>query len=352
MTSEPSRLPRIGAVVLAAGLSSRMGANKLLVPLWGKPLVRHAVEAAVASRAATVVVVTGNNTDDVKVALTGLTARLVKNDEYTKGLSTSLKCGVRALPDDCDGAVILLGDMPLVTANLIDGLIAAFDPAQERAIVVPLRGGRRGNPVLWARRFFPEMLALEGDAGAKGLMTLHQDMIYELDAADDGPFVDIDTPGALAAYESVSDPLYTKDVLRLAAEAKSAGRLPRPHGSHTEYNPACADRSTVDLIVEGGRIAAMAQDTKACVLAQASASILGAALPGRTYDDLVKLKSEVAAMFVSRKPPDEPFAPYAVLSDVAKYPSRQTCVLLPIEAALKAFEASQARKPGGQGSKD
>ena len=148
----------------------------------------------------------------------------------------------------------------------------------------------------------------------------------------------------------MSDPLYSKEVLRLAAEAKGAGRLPAPHGTHTEHNPACADRSTVDLIIEDGRVAAMAHDTKACVLAQASASVL-AALPGRTYDDLVALRAQVADMFEGRKPPAEPFARYAALSGVAKYPSRQKCVLLPIEAALKAFEASQARKPSGEGRK-
>ncbi|HEY0281129.1 MAG TPA: NTP transferase domain-containing protein [Rhizomicrobium sp.] len=350
MIAQPPRVPRIGAVVLAAGLSSRMGANKLLMPLWGRPLIRHAVEAAVASSADPVIVVTGQHAKEVENSLNGLTVRFVENKEYSKGLSASLKCGLRALPEDCDGAVILLGDMPLVTSSLIDRLIAAFDPVQERAIVVPVRGGRRGIPVLWAKRFFPEMLALEGDQGAKDLLARHQDLIYEIDAADDGPLIDFDTPEALAAYEAMSDPLYTKAVLRLAAEAKRAGRLPDPHGTYTERNPVCSDRSTVDLIIEGGRIAAMAHDTKACVLAQASASIL-AALPGCTYDDLVKLKADVASMLESGKPPAEPFAPYAALSDVAKYPSRQKCVLLPIDAALKAFEASQAREPGSQGSK-
>jgi len=225
VTAEASRLLRIGAVVLAAGVSSRMGANKLLMPLWGKPLVRHAVEAAAASRAATVVVVTGNSSKEVEDSLDGLTVSFVENKEFAKGLSTSLKCGLRALPDDCDGAVILLGDMPAISPNLLDRLIAAFDPAQGRAIVVPTRGGRRGNPVLWARRFFPEILALEGDTGAKRLMVLHRDLVHELEAADDGPFIDIDTPEALAAYETMSDPLYTKAVLRLAAEARTAERL-------------------------------------------------------------------------------------------------------------------------------
>ena len=198
MTALPSRLSRIGAVVLAAGLSSRMGANKLTMPLWGKPLIRHAVEAAASSRAMSVIVVTGNNAKDVETALDGMAVGFVENIEYTKGLSTSLKCGLRALPDDCDGAAILLGDMPLVTPQLIDGLIAAFDPGRGRAIMVPVRNGRRGNPVLWARRFFPEMLALEGDRGAKPLLATHLDQIYELEAADDGPLIDIDTPSLLA----------------------------------------------------------------------------------------------------------------------------------------------------------
>ena len=145
----------------------------------------------------------------------------------------------------------------------------------------------------------------------------------------------------------MSDPLYSKDVLRLAAEAKGAGRLPEPHGTGSEHNPACGDRSIVDLRIENGRIADMAQDTKACVLAQASASIL-AALPGHTYDDLLKLKAEVAEMLAGGNPPADPFAPYAALSKVAPYPNRHKCVLLPIDATLKAFEASQARKPGGQ----
>ena len=91
--------------------------------------------------------------------------------------------------------------MPLVTPQLIDGLIAAFDPARGRAIVVPVRHGRSGNPVLWARRFFPEMLALEGDTGAKLLLAAHLDLIYEMEADDDGPLIDIDTSEALAAYK-------------------------------------------------------------------------------------------------------------------------------------------------------
>src|SRR6185312_11130345 len=195
-------LPRIGAVVLAAGRSSRMGSNKLLEDIGGKKLVRRAVEAAVASAADPVVVVTGNEPEAVEAARHGLNVRFVENPEFAKGLSTSLKCGVNALPSDSDGAVVLLGDMPEVSAALVDTLVAAFDPAEDRAICVATRNGRRGNPVLWARRFFAEIANLQGDVGAKALMAAHDELVCEVEAADDAPLIDLDTREALDAYRS------------------------------------------------------------------------------------------------------------------------------------------------------
>jgi molybdenum cofactor cytidylyltransferase len=192
--------PKIAAVVLAAGLSSRMGRNKLLADLNGKPLLRHAAEAAVNSAADTVIVVTGNEADKAEAALKNLRLRTVHNPDYAKGLSSSLKAGIAAVPDDCDGAVVLLGDMPGVKSALIDKMIAAFDPEDGHAICVAARHGKRGNPVLWARRFFAEIMALEGDVGAKHLMATNDEMVCEVEAPDDGPLTDIDTPEALAAY--------------------------------------------------------------------------------------------------------------------------------------------------------
>ena len=198
----PAELPRIGAVVLAAGMSSRMGSHKLLEEIGGKPMVRRAVEAALGSAAGPVLVVTGNGAAKVRAALDGLKIQIVDNPDFTKGLSTSLKYGISALPDDCDGALILLADMPGVSSALIDKLIAAFDPAEERAICVATRHGRRGNPVLWARRFFPEIAGLEGDVGAKALMVAYDELVCEVEAPDDAPLVDIDTPEALEAYRA------------------------------------------------------------------------------------------------------------------------------------------------------
>jgi molybdenum cofactor cytidylyltransferase len=199
---EAPALPRIGAVVLAAGLSSRMGSNKLLAPVGGKPLVRHAVEAALVSAASPVIVVTGSGGAEVKSVLKGLPVTFAENPDAAKGLSESLKCGLSALPDVSNGVMFLLGDMPDVSTGLIDKLIAAFDPSEDRAICVATRHGKRGNPVLWARRFLPEIMALEGDIGAKHLMTVHAELVCEVEAGDDGPLTDIDTPEALAAYRA------------------------------------------------------------------------------------------------------------------------------------------------------
>jgi molybdenum cofactor cytidylyltransferase len=194
--------PKIAAVVLAAGMSSRMGSNKLLADINGKPLVRHAVEAALASAARPVIVVTGNEEEKTRKALSGLNVSFVANPDFAKGLSTSLKTGIAAVPPDRDGAMIILGDMPGISGALIDKLIAAFDPAEDRVICVATRKGKHGNPVLWARRFFSEIAAIEGDVGAKSLIGAYGELVCEVEAADDAPLIDIDTPEALEAYRA------------------------------------------------------------------------------------------------------------------------------------------------------
>ncbi len=196
---EERRPPRIAAIVLAAGQSRRMGAaNKLLCPVEGRPMVRWAVEAALGSRADPVIVVTGHRREAVAAALAGLPVRLVDNPDHAEGLSGSLRAGLAAVPAEVEGAVICLGDMPRITAGLLDRLIAAYDPAAGRTIVVPTRHGRRGNPVVWDRRFFAEMQGLSGDTGARALLVRHAAEVAELEAGDDAVLLDIDTPEALA----------------------------------------------------------------------------------------------------------------------------------------------------------
>jgi molybdenum cofactor cytidylyltransferase len=198
--SDVPHAPRIAAVVLAAGLSSRMGENKLLVDIGGQPLIRRTVQAALASHASPVIVVTGRDAERMEQVLSGLDVRFVENPDFAKGLSTSLKSGLKTVPPENDGVLIVLGDMPSVTPALLDTLIAAFDPVEGRAICVATHGGKRGNPVLWARRFFPEMMAVEGDVGAKHIMAANDEMVCEVEAPDDAPLLDIDTKEDLAAF--------------------------------------------------------------------------------------------------------------------------------------------------------
>lgn len=191
----------IGAAVLAAGRSTRFGANKLLQPLNGKPIVRRVVEAVLASRLEPVVVVTGHESERIKSVLATLPVTFADNPDYSTGLSSSLKRAVKALPDTCDGVMVILGDMPFVTQSLIDRLADCFAPGAGRGICVPVYRGQRGHPVVWARRFFPEILALEGDVGAKALMAQHQECVYELAVEDDGIHIDIDTKDDLTRHE-------------------------------------------------------------------------------------------------------------------------------------------------------
>lgn len=194
------RMPRIAAIVLAAGQSLRMGReNKLLAEVDGAPIVARVVDAVLASPARPVIVVVGHQADEVAASLKGKAVGFAKNPHFAEGLSTSLKAGIDALPADVDGALICLGDMPNVGAEQLGKLIAAFNPTEGRAICVPTFEGKWGNPVLWAARFFPEMRELSGDLGAKHLITRHADLVREVAMPGPGILIDIDTPEALAA---------------------------------------------------------------------------------------------------------------------------------------------------------
>lgn len=195
----PAGKPSIAAIILAAGQSRRMGrVNKLLAKIGGQPMVNRVVDAVLASKSAAVYVVVGHEGDAVRGVLADRNVRFVENPNFETGLSASLKCGIASLPDDIDGAVICLGDMPQVTAAEIDRLIDAFSPLEGRAICLPTYGGKRGNPVLWAKRFFSEMKDIEGDVGARHLIGVHDKYVTEVEMAGEGVLVDIDTPQALA----------------------------------------------------------------------------------------------------------------------------------------------------------
>ena len=190
----------VAAVVLAAGQSRRMGAtNKLLAEVDGVPMVVRVVDAALASQAAPVVVVTGFEAEQVRAVLTGRDVTFVHNPDFAGGMSTSVRAALGALPEDVDGALICLGDMPRMSAALIDQLIEAFNPLEGRAIVVPTYKGKRGNPVLWSAQYFAEMSALQGDVGARHLIGEHAEAVHEAAGHDSAATIDVDTPEALQA---------------------------------------------------------------------------------------------------------------------------------------------------------
>src|SRR5262249_39899629 len=180
---------------------TRMGSNKLVAELNGKPLIRIAAEQALASRADPVIVVTGHERERVEKALAGLAVRVVHNPDFADGLSTSLKAGLAAVPPEADGAIIGLGDMPQVRAAMIDRLIAAFDPARGALIVIPTIDGKRGNPVLWSRRFFPELAGLEGDVGDRHMIGAYGEAGVAVAAHRAAP-VDVCPPHALSALKA------------------------------------------------------------------------------------------------------------------------------------------------------
>src|SRR5262245_21411766 len=234
------QMAQVAAIVLAAGRSSRMGPqNKLLADIAGKPMVRRVAETALASKARPVLVVTGHQAAEVVAALRGtwaspieqgagrgvpsplvgegqggeesptshivvpptpspspegggetrrvsdgqlsrLDVTVVHNPDYATDLASSLKAGIRAVPAECDGVLILLGDMPRITAEHVDRLVDDFADAPEY-IVVPVHGARQGNPVIWPRRYFLALLQLEGDTGAKRLIAAHREDVREVE---------------------------------------------------------------------------------------------------------------------------------------------------------------------------
>ncbi len=195
--------PQVGAIVLAAGQSRRMGArNKLCAEVEGKPMVAWVVDHVAAAGVGPVVVVTGHEAHAVREALAGRDVVFAHNPDFASGMSTSLRSGLEALEGPVDAALVCLGDMPWVLPEHIAAVLAAFDPRGERPICAPVHERKRGNPVLWPARYFPELLRLEGDRGARSLLDRHADEVTWVALDDDGVNLDADTPDALEALRA------------------------------------------------------------------------------------------------------------------------------------------------------
>ena len=197
---------KVAGVVLAAGRSSRMAPhNKLLVPdEHGRAMVARVVDNLLASTARPVLVVVGHRAEEVRAALFGRPVRFVDAPDHADGLSASLRAGIAAVPADAAGALVCLGDMPLVTGAMMQELIAAHDPDEGRSIVVPACRGKVGNPVLWDRRYFSDIAGLTGDMGARPLVERHQQQVALVELADDAVLRDFDTVESLGSLPGAS----------------------------------------------------------------------------------------------------------------------------------------------------
>lgn len=186
----------IAAAVLAAGRSSRFGAPKLLAPIAGRPLIRATVESLLVPDLADILVVLGHEAERIETALRGLPVRCTLNPRFAEGIGTSVAAAVAALPPDAAAVLIALGDQPLPGPDIVTGLVAAYRGGGG-PIVVPTFAGERGNPVLFDAALFPELLRLEGDEGARGLIAASERV-----TAVPFPFPpppDVDTPRDYAA---------------------------------------------------------------------------------------------------------------------------------------------------------
>lgn len=197
---------RVTAIVLAAGQSHRMGnKNKLLLKIDDCPMIGHVAKTLNESCLDEIIVVTGFEAEQIRNVLNSYDFRFVDNPGYEQGLSTSLIAGLRCVDEMTDAVVICLGDMPMVTSTGIKQLINEFNPEAGHEICVPTYEGKRGNPILWSRRFINEMLQLEGDVGAKHLLFSYDDVVHEVSMQDSGVLIDFDTEETISNYRDKNE---------------------------------------------------------------------------------------------------------------------------------------------------
>jgi molybdenum cofactor cytidylyltransferase len=199
-TSENYHMAKIAGLVLAAGLSSRMGEFKLLLA-WGdnKPLIWHLVETLKMLPLEPLILVTGHRAEALNTLFADSHIQIIYNPDYAKGeILSSLKTGFRTLSTDVDAILVFLGDMPLISPSTIQKLMDAYQPEK---IIVPSYEQKRGHPVMFTRRFFEEILALEASAQPRAVLQAHPDSVRMIETGDEGILIDINTPQDYEKYQ-------------------------------------------------------------------------------------------------------------------------------------------------------
>jgi molybdenum cofactor cytidylyltransferase len=183
----------ICAVVLGAGLSRRMGVQKLLLPFGGKTVIAHIVDQLLASTVDEVHIVVGHQAEHISAELSGREVSVVNNPNYKSGMLSSVRCGLASLPEKCRAVMVVLGDQPSITTELINQMIQSF-AATKKSILVPLFKDKRGHPILFSSLYRDEILTQYGDVGLRGLLHSHPEDIYELTVSNASVLCDMDYP--------------------------------------------------------------------------------------------------------------------------------------------------------------
>ena len=192
---------KITNIILAAGQSKRMlKDNKLLIKINKKTMIERIINTSLNSNANSTVVVLGHQSDTIQEYIRNKEVVTIINKDYKNGLSSSLQCGISALPDDCDAAIIILADMPNIQSNMINSMIKNYDPSNNKCIIVPTFKTKKGNPILLDRKYFPDILKVKGDKGAKDIILNNKESIYELPQKNSSVLNDIDTKEDLSKY--------------------------------------------------------------------------------------------------------------------------------------------------------
>lgn len=184
---------KLGVVLLAAGKSERFGSNKLLAKFGDRPLVCRALEAMRAVSAQKACVVTGS--EEIAALALAEGSNVIWNENPAFGQSHSIHLGVQAM-QELDAVLLLVGDQPMLTGASLLNLINAF-ASSGRGIACLRDETHMGNPAVFAARYYPELLALSGDRGAKGILRAHNDDVLVVDCVNPGELADADTPQAL-----------------------------------------------------------------------------------------------------------------------------------------------------------
>lgn len=204
------------AIVLAAGMSRRMGAQKLLLPFGGKTVISHIVDQIAGSAIDKIIVVAGDESDKVREQLSGRDVSIVINPDCGAEMLSSVRCGIRALPEGCGCVLAALGDQPGITSELIDEMVNAFKAAG-KGILAPVCQGKRGHPILFSSRYCNEILTRYDDIGLRGLAQTHADDVFELNVSSPAVLCDMDWPDD-----------YKRELSRLQED--DAVRPPGAHG--------------------------------------------------------------------------------------------------------------------------